>query len=502
MAIKKEVVTGDDLGEALGIDPVAKKVNVLADGTTIRVNSDNKLEAVNSGGAGLDCDAIDQLPEVAWKKGTVVLAKQDGQCVRLTALESIFQEVGVGITANKVTAFTDDSFDVVVTVTNTGEGKNDLTNLVINKPNGGGYTLQDIREAKQSVDSFDKTGELSYDIKGLASGGTFTVRFKVVPSEAGTFQFTAAVNPNTSLDLDGKNNTATLILSAQTKRDNTYVPSVDCPLITATELDHNTVLVQAVPLVSSSSTYVTLPDTKAMNVFAERRTLKGLRIKLDGASTVIGYATNGTSGFYSLILSNGTTSHGAMVYGDDNNVSVKTDANAEKTGSAGFTFANGVLEITADTAIFAFCCRPTGTNCKWQTYKVLATVPTVSRSINVTNAAGCTTKKAITYKAEDKPRSDSFERVQVIPSSVTVDRSRVIQPVISKSSPASADDKLIITVRAGTAATVEFTSTDNYADVATSQGKTAISAGRVTVAADAKSTDSVNTKYIQVIVED
>ena len=98
MAIEKEVVTGDDLGEALGIDPVAKKVNVLADGTTIRVNSDNKLEAVNSGGAGLDCDAIDQLPEAAWKKGTVVLAKQDGQCVRLTALESIFQEAKVKTT--------------------------------------------------------------------------------------------------------------------------------------------------------------------------------------------------------------------------------------------------------------------------------------------------------------------------------------------------------------------------------------------------------------------
>lgn len=500
MAIEKEVVTGDDLGEALGIDPVAKKVNVLADGTTIRVNSDNKLEAVNSGGAGLDCDAIDQLPEAAWKKGTVVLAKQDGQCVRLTALESIFQEVGVGITANKVTAFTDDSFDVVVTVTNTGEGKNDLTNLVINKPNGSGYTLQDIREAKQDVDSFEKKGELTYDIKGLASGGTFTVRFKVVPSEAGTFQFTASVNPNTSLDLDGKNNTATLILSALTKKDDTYVPSVDCPLITATELDHNTVLVQTVPSDFGGDRYIPSIGKKQLNIMAERRSLQGLRIKLDGASTVIGYGESKRSYDVGFILSNDTVSAAMVPEGDESAGYIYVAHNAAKGGKGAFTFANGVLEITGDVETFAFSCRPVGTNCNWQTYHIVASIPPRKRSITVTRQEGCTVTKHTTYAEE---RDNTIQRkLLIVPTTVSYDTTRFVSGTYKRADPIGAYDKLIITVRAGTAATVEFTSTDNYADVATSQGKTAISAGRVTVAADAKSTDSVNTKYIQVIVED
>lgn len=500
MTISKEVVTGDDLGEALGIDPVAKKVNVLADGTTIRVNSDNKLEAVNSGGAGLDCDAIDQLPEATWKKGTVVLAKQDGQCVRLTALESIFQEVGVGITANKVTAFTDDSFDVVVTVTNTGEGKNDLTNLVINKPSGSGYTLQDIREAKQDVDSFDKTGELSYDIKGLASGGTFTVRFKVVPSEAGTFQFTAAVNPNTSLDLDGKNNTATLILSAQTKKDDSYVPSVDCPLITATELDHNTVLVQSIPVGEGSGRYISQYARKQLNIMSERRSLKGLRIKLDGASTVVGYGEASAVYGDSFILSNDTVSAAKVTDGDPPSNDIRVAYDAVKGGNGAFTFANGVLEITGDVETFAFSCRPVGTNCNWQTYSIVASIQPRKRAITVTRNDGCTVTTKTTYTKESAlvtPR-----KLHIIPTTVSYDQTRYTSATFTRSNPIGADDKLIITARAGTAATVEFTSTDNYADVASSQGKTTISAGRVTVAADAKSTDSVNTKYIQVIVED
>jgi hypothetical protein len=500
MAIKKEVVTGDDLGEALGIDPVAKKVNVLADGTTIRVNSDNKLEAVNSGGAGLDCDAIDQLPEAAWKKGTVVLAKQDGQCVRLTALASIFQEVGVGITANKVTAFTDDSFDVVVTVTNTGEGKNDLTNLVINKPNGGGYTIQDIREAKQDVDSFDKTGELSYDIKGLASGGTFTVRFKVVPSEAGTFQFTAAVNPNTSLDLDGKNNTATLILSAQTKKDDTYVPSVDCPLITATELDHNTVLVQSVPVDFSGTVLIPPRGRAQLNIMAERRSLKGLRIKLDGASTVVGYEETSNAYAEGFILLNDTVSAARITVGDHSDYSIDPAHNAVKNGKGAYTFTGGVLEITGDVEAFTFSCRPVGTNCRWQTYSLVSSITPRKRAITVTRQDGCTVTKKDTYREERK--STEQRKLLIIPTTVSYDKDRLIGGPYSRISPTGVDEKLVITVRAGTAATVEFTSTDNYADAASSQGKTAISAGRVTVAADAKATDSVNTKYIQVIVED
>ena len=63
------------------------------------------------------------------------------------------------------------------------------------------------------------------------------------------------------------------------------------------------------------------------------------------------------------------------------------------------------------------------------------------------------------------------------------------------------DDKLIFTVQAGTAASLKYTSTDNYA-VTQVRGKTTITEDTITVAADAKSTDSVNTRYIQVIIEE
>ena len=60
--------------------------------------------------------------------------------------------------------------------------------------------------------------------------------------------------------------------------------------------------------------------------------------------------------------------------------------------------------------------------------------------------------------------------------------------------------KLVFRVRAGTAASLTYTSTNNYA-VTHSSGKTTITENKITVSADAKPTDSVNTKYIQVIVE-
>lgn len=40
--------------------------------------------------SGFDCSSIDQLPERPWKKGTTLLAKQDGQCVRLSSFDTFF----------------------------------------------------------------------------------------------------------------------------------------------------------------------------------------------------------------------------------------------------------------------------------------------------------------------------------------------------------------------------------------------------------------------------
>ena len=486
MAEKLKVITPDNLGKGITFNPETKKWEVNTE-------------------TGLTCASIDQLPTKPWKKGTTLLAKQDGECIKLTALDSIFQEIGVGIAADKTSAFTGEEYRVVVTVSNTGEGKNDLTNLVVQKPLLGNYNIKDVTTSHQGLDSFDRKNDLAYDLKGLAKGGTFILRFTVVANDIGTFQFSASVNPNSALDQEQKNNTATITLSANSKIDTTYVPSVDCPRITATELDSNVVLQQ----LSSSGrstidtrsriTYDT-SNIKRSNIFANRRTLKGLRIRLDGASTVVGYKNRDNTGL-AVILSNNTTTDFRTVTADYGG-SIIGDHDYPKRGTDGYTFNNGVLEITEDIKLFAFSCRAQGKNCRWQNYLVLATLPVTGFSIVTSNVTGATVRKEKkwSYQVEfDRLSGEGYGQMQVIPSSVKADTTKGVG--FDGANNAFTRDKLIVTVKAGTAASLNYISTGNYAK-AVVQGKTTITENRITVAADAKSTDSVNTEFIQVIVED
>ena len=455
---------------------------------------------------GLTCASIDDLPEKPWKKGTTILAKQDGACVRLSALDSIFQEIGVGITADKTNSFTNEEYNVVVTVSNTGESANELTNLNIVGPEiTPNYTVKNVRVGNSGADEVERVDDFTYNIKGLRKGGTVNVRFTVVPKANGTYQFTAAVNPNSALDKDLGNNSATLILSASTKADPTYVPSVDCPLITATELDHNTVLQQLSPEFTMNSDgvdrkAVTVNAKSKTNIFSQRRTLKGLRINLDGASTVIGYKNSYSDGFNGVVVGNVSTVS-AVVSGDTNSY-ILFDADVAKSGSDGYTFSNGVLEITADLSYFVFACRPQGNNCRWQMYAVYATVHATHKEINATNVTGATVTKRVSFLNSVKLVERDRLSVVVIPTS---DQNLLYTDYaihgVNRANPANIVDKLIVTVQAGTAASLSYTSTNNYA-VTEVQGKTTITKGTITVSADAKATDSVNTPYIQVIVEE
>lgn len=452
--------------------------------------------------AGLDCEAIAQLPQEQWEKGTSILANKNGKCVRLVPSENFFQEIGVGIAANKVSAYTNEEFEVVVTVSNTGVGKNTLTNWVITKPVAGVYDIKDVRVTSNGVDRVETISEFNYKLHGLSSGGTAVTRFKVVPKSTGTFQFSSTVTPNSALDQDAKNNTATIVLSAATKADPNYVPSVDCPLIIATELDSNTQLVQLrTENVGNNSLARTGLDNYG-NLFANRETLKGLKIRLQNASTVVGYSRDYRS-YNSFILSNGRVTSGSSVTGDDgsaySNV-LNSSADGIKSGTGGFTFENGVVTITADVEVFAISCRPQGSNCKWQHYMLsTATTPT-PKVITTSNVTGGSVSIVDTYVDEKVTSDDDASRINVIPSSVTVVKNKKINTSVSRSERATRVQKLVLRVRAGTAASLNYTSTANYA-VTHSAGKTTITENKITVAADAKPTDSVNTKYIQVIVE-
>lgn len=502
---KKRVVIPENMGRGIKANTEKSQYEVdltdYVDGSTVTYTGGKLGVAVT----GLTCASIDDLPEKPWKKGTTILAKQDGACVRLAALDSIFQEIGVGITADKTNSFTNEEYNVVVTVSNTGESTNELTNLNIVGPEiTPNYIVKNVRVGNSGAEEVERVDDFTYNIKGLRKGGTVNVRFTVVPKANGTYQFTAAVNPNSALDKDLGNNSATLILSASTKADPTYVPSVDCPLITATELDRNTVLQQLSPEFTTNyegvqRKAVTVTAKSKTNIFSQRRTLKGLRINLDGASTVVGYKTSYSDGFNGVVVGNVSTVS-AVVSGDTNS-NIFFDADVEKSGSGGYTFSNGVLEITEDLPYFVFACRPQGNNCRWQMYAVYATVPATHKEISTTNVTGAIVTKKVSFLNSVKLTERAHLSIVVIPTS---DQNLLVDYAIqgvNRATPANIVDKLIVTVQAGTAASLSYTSTNNYA-VTEVQGKTTITKDTITVSADAKATDSVNTPYIQVIVEE
>ena len=501
------VITNQD-DTTVEVPAIKVKAAKEADGKVVITNQDGStVEIEKSATAGLDCASIDALPEKPWKKGTTLLAKQDGECIRLAAFDSIFQEVGVGITADKTNSFTNEEYKVVVTVSNTGEGKNELTNLnIVGPANTEDYEIKDVTFTKSEADEVEQVNNLTYNIRGLKKGGTVKVKYTVVPKVLGNYQFTAAVNPNSALDKDLGNNNATLILNARTKADPNYVPSVDCPLITATELDSNVVLQQikqygTVIVSGVSKSVATYPTSSAYstNIFSRRRTLKGLRIRLVGASTVVGYKKAEQDG-YATIVNGNTTTIGRSVNGDSR-FNILSENDAVKVGTNGYTFENGVLEITEDLMAFAFSCRPAGTNCKWQNYALYAVQDINTDTITTSNVVGgtATVEKIWNNRGSIKDLPNPAKGTQlVIPSTDSVDREFYVDSGIRR---ASTFDRLVVKVKAGTAASLKYTSTDNYA-VTQVRGKTTITEDTITVDADAKSTDSVNTRYIQVIVEE
>lgn len=191
---------------------------------------------------GLDCNTISALPQKPWKKGTSVLGQQDGNCVRLVPTENLFQEIGVALSANKLSGEVGDTYHVVATVTNSGESTNEVTDLTINKPALGNYTVSNFRTNTSAGASIERVSDYAYKVKKLATGSTAKVEFDVVANAGGTFQFGAAVNPNTAFDLQSNNNQATITLSARVLTDQSYTPTVDCPAITVRDKTHNKVL--------------------------------------------------------------------------------------------------------------------------------------------------------------------------------------------------------------------------------------------------------------------
>lgn len=462
---------------------------------------------------GLDCDAIDALPQVGWKKGTVVLAKQDGRCVRLAALDAIFQEIGVGINADKTNTFTGEDYNVVVTVTNTGEGKNDLTNLnIVGPANVEDYEIKNVTFSQTEAATVEKVNDLTYNIKGLKRGGVVNVRFAVTPKKQGNFQFTASVNPNTAFDKDLGNNNATIILSAISKT--TAVVSENCPPITLTELGTNTVLSQQPnsyrngkgAAFNVAPLSVDRGDLQyGANIFKNLRTLKGLRLKFDSEVTIL------AAGAVMDDLARGNLGVGV---GDNVNTYEPLRVRLQSTQSiyatridpdTTFTFdsdpwlgkiislpvgADNVITITEDVKSLVIAARPRGKNCFWQTWYLAATTPTKFKGPTVTNVTDAVMTNVITSTENGKRIDDMLASVNVIPSGT--DKLSVSKETWNK--------KVVLNVQSGIPASADI----NWGDIqpAMSSGLVTITNNRIVVNARAKATDSIRSQYLDVIINE
>lgn len=283
----KRVVTDEDLGLALDVNPVSKKVDVRVDNATVKINNSNQLYVeFPATGGGLDCAAIDNLPIKPWKKDTVVLAKQDGECIRLKPNGDIFTDIVVNLAAIKqsleIAKNQSETVNLIATVTNVGTNPTNEVFVTLTKPQLGTYqigtpTTNNIGE--------EKTGELTWKVPTMASGKALVITLPVTLSAVGSYSF--GLQATSTIDTDTTNNTKTFTfaVTAKNEGDNTnYVSEgTECPLIIATDLTHNQRL--NVYTTGTGENFATFG--KYINVFADGNGFAGKQIKLEGASTVV-----------------------------------------------------------------------------------------------------------------------------------------------------------------------------------------------------------------------
>lgn len=491
------VITNQD-DSTVEVPAIKVKATKEADGKVVITNQDGSTVEIEKSApaSGLDCATIDALPEKPWKKGTTLLAKQDGECIRLAAFDSIFQEVGVGITADKTNSFTNEEYKVVVTVSNTGEGKNELTNLnIVGPANTADYEIKDVTFTKSEADEVEQVDNLTYNIRGLKKGGTVKVKYTVVPKVKGTYQFTAAVNPNSTLDKDLGNNNATLLLRADLA--NKAITGKSCPAITLIEKATNSVMVQMEPVVESGNSvfasggYRYLPEAKYINVITGRNTLKGMTFTSDVDITAITRAIktnrNGQLGYLgthdgsiNIELDNIGTGGGQNFNSD-----LTPNAVHAKTTNS-ITVSGREITVTEDVNAMTLLIRPRDASCYWQAYVIFCETVPKAEKISVTNLNG---GKLSTKKTPSVPSS------RKAPQNIVGTGLQELELITD-----GYVEKQVVTVKKGTAstATLDFGKLTKFY----SSGLVEITANGLAVSADAKPTDSISSTYLDVIIEE
>ena len=495
-----KVITPANLGKGIEFNPVT-----------------NQWEAKS----GFDCSSIDQLPERPWKKGTTLLAKQDGQCVRLSSFDTFFQEIGVGITASRTNGFTGEEYRVVVTVTNTGEGTNELTNLNISKPEGLGvaYDIKDLETSKVQVGEIERVDDFSYNIKNTKKGGTAIIRFTVVPKALGNYQFTAMVNPNSALDKDLGNNTSTIVLNAQTKTDANLEVSEECPIVELTDVATGTVLGQAHTDVDARTGVDGSPVKTGRriatrwgklagpgSIFYVDRDSQGLQLRLSQPATIIACGVPEGKGVYPEYVftkSGFITSISNFIIDSNKNTaqtSLEHDAifkiSNKDVKSLDMTVGENAQDITINAKYsgIILLVKPRGKNCALQGWVLNFSKASAPKSIELSDVQGGVVSKV----------SRIVERTSDYTSIIRADKGKyqTVPETPSASFLSNPTETLVsvFKVKAGTAASA--TINRNGLDILKTSGLVTITDNGVTVSENATSADGVRSQYLDVIIED
>ena len=352
MAIRNDgLVRGKHIGKGLTVDETRKKIDVAVDGTTVSFTADGKLKTLGSG--GLDCAAIDQLPEVSWKKNTVVLGKQDGNCVRLKATGDIFTDVVLSLstakTSTSIVTGTTETINLVAQVQNAGTNPATAIRLVLTKPLLGTYTMGTPVTQSQGATNFVKVSDTEYTIETLSSGGVATVTIPVTYSKQGTFTFGGQVT--STIDTDTKNNSKTVTVSVTeqvTSTGGNYVPTQDCPLFTITDLQYNKQLFTFGEDTVQNTYKLIRAGTSKINIYADKRGLAGRRFRLTNAEQIVCVSSssdyNGSS--YS---SSGSYSSSSGSYSSDSSGSYSSNSRSYN-GSSSYSSSSSI-DLTSNIAI-------------------------------------------------------------------------------------------------------------------------------------------------------
>lgn len=333
--------------------------------------------------AGLDCAAIDALPRKIWKKGTTVLAKQDGECIQLVPETSLISDLILGMTIDKSSSYVGDEAIVTLIASNLGDGTVDTATLDLQIPEVSGVTVARKTYEADKVTVKENTGNAGYTLTGMQAGGSIKVTLALTLNEEGDYPIGGLITTDSPFEINKTNNRASVVLKARAKAQNKDV----CDLVPIVDKETGVQLLSST-IDESGQVDIAYYTRSRLNYFMTKDTLQGKTFKVTGAvsaamfvMTNLAYdsatktqdTTRNTNGLSSPIIFKEMPDgklRFSYYYGrnetSSGNASKIPNGTAALTKFTGFTFANGELTINEDIKGAIILVKPQGNNCGWQ----------------------------------------------------------------------------------------------------------------------------------------